>query len=72
MPAQLVLGSDLILNTPLIVDWENIRRSKQQLIDKNNQNKKNRKLHNYRVHEKVLVSDKKANKYEDFSKVLIQ
>ena len=35
-------------------------------IRKNSQNKnKNRKRNSYRIHEKVLVRDKKANKYED-------
>ena len=35
-------------------------------MDKNNQNiNKNRKPHLYKVREKLLVSDKKENKYED-------
>ena len=36
---QLVFGNYMILYTPLISDWEYIRIFKQDLIDKNNQNK---------------------------------
>ena len=34
IPGQLVLGSDMILNTPLIAEWEDIRQHKQKLLDK--------------------------------------
>ena len=37
--SKLVLLLDMIINTPFIADWRSIRRRKQQLIDKNNQNK---------------------------------
>ena len=67
MTSQMVFRRDTILNTPI---WEAIRRRKQQLTDKNNQNKnKNCKLHNYIVCEKVLVRDKRANKYKESYKV---
>ena len=58
-PGQLMFGRDMILNTPYIADWGALRRLKQQLIDKNNKTKyKNRKLHSYKVPEKVLVHEK--------------
>ena len=38
-PGKMVFGCDMILNTPLVADWEAIRRHKQELIDKNNQKK---------------------------------
>ena len=65
-PGQMVFGHDMILNTPLINDWEDFRRIKQQLIDKNNQLiNKNRKLHTYIVRENVILRNKKSNKYEE-------
>ena len=61
MPVQLVFERDITLNTPFVADWKAIRRCKQCLIDKNNQNKnKDRKLNIYRVREKVLVRDNKG------------
>ena len=58
-----MLGNDMIINTPLIIDCEYIRICKKYLINKNNQNKnKNHKPLIYRVCEKLLVRDKKANK----------
>ena len=35
MPDQLVLGRDMILNTPFISDWEDIRQRKKKVIEKN-------------------------------------
>ena len=56
IPIQLVFNHDMILNTPFIADWEVIRRRKQHLIVKNNEDKnKNSKPHIYKVREKVLV-----------------
>ena len=57
-PVQLVFGHDMILNTHCISDLEAIGIRNQELIDKNNQNKNNKSL-NYRIHEKVLVYNKK-------------
>ena len=55
-PGQLVFGSDMILNTSFIVHGEAIRRHNQNVIGKNNriENKK-RKLHTYRIWDKVLA-----------------
>ena len=65
-PGQLVFGRDRILNNPLIEDWEDIRLHKQKIINKNNQLKnKNRKPQTYRIRDKVLVRNKKANLYGD-------
>ena len=36
----MVFGNDIILTTPVIAYWKNIRQRKQKIIDKNNQNKK--------------------------------
>ena len=61
----MLFRQDVLLNAPLLDDWGAIRRRKQELIDKNNQNEnKNHKPHNYRVCGKVLVRDKKEKKYE--------
>ena len=60
----------MILNNPFISDWEAIRRPKKQLTEKNNQNKnKNCKPHIDKVCKKVLVCEKKANKYEEPYKI---
>ena len=56
----------MILNTHSMAEWEAIRRRKQQLIDKNNQNEnKNCKPHIYEIHGKVLVRNKNTNKDEE-------
>ena len=55
---QMVLGRDVILNTPFIVDWEAIRPQTQKIRDKNNRLKKNRKLYTYRIQDKVWVCKK--------------
>ena len=61
MPGQLVFGRDMILNTPFIDDWEYIRLRRQNVVDKNNQLKnKNRKLHLYRIGNKLLAHLKKG------------
>ena len=55
----------MILNTPFIADWEDIRLSKQIIIDKNNQlENKNRKPHTYIIRDRVLVCNKKVDKHE--------
>ena len=60
----MVFGSDTILNAPFVADWWAIRLRKQKIIDKNNQiGNKNCKPHIYRIRQKILVRNKKANKY---------
>ena len=62
----MVFERDIILNTPFISDWGAIRRCNKNLIDKNNQlENKNRKPHTYRIQDKLLVHNQKANKYEE-------
>ena len=61
----MVFGYYIILNTPFISEWEAIMKSNQNLIHKNNQpENKNRKPHTYTIQDKVLVCNKKVNKYE--------
>ena len=65
-PGQMIFGRDMMLNTPFIADWEDITLRKQIIIDKNNQIKnKNCKPHTYIIRDKVLVRNKKVNKYEE-------
>ena len=60
----MVFWRDMILNIPFIADWEAIRLHKKK-IDKNNQLENNNcKRHTYRNQDKVLVRNKKENKYE--------
>ena len=63
---QIVFGRDMIINTPFIAYWGTIRRLKSKIIDKNNQlENKNCKPHTFRIRDKVLVRNKKANNYEE-------
>ena len=56
----------MILNNFPISGWEDIRRNKQETIDKKNQNEnKYIKLHNYIVRGKVIVHDNKAKRDHD-------
>ena len=34
MPGHMVFGRDMVLNTPFISDWEDMRRRKKKIIDK--------------------------------------
>ena len=66
MPVHPVFGCDMVLNTPFIAEWGYIRLRKKNIIDKNNQlENNNHKPHTYRIQEKLLVHNKKANKYEE-------
>ena len=64
---QLVFGREKILNTPFVTDLEAIwLGKKRKRIDKSNQIKnKNRKMHIYRILDKVLAHNKKASNHED-------
>ena len=64
-PGQVVFRRHMILNTPFIYYWGAIGRFKQELIDKNTQNKKTCKPQNYRVSYKLLVPDETSSKYEE-------
>ena len=65
-PDQLVLGRDMILNTPIMAKWGSIRLRKQKIIDQNNQlENKNRKPHTYIIQDKLLVHKKKPDRYEE-------
>ena len=65
MPGQLIFGRDMILNMQYLADWTAIKARKQQLICKNNiiENKK-RIPHQYKVGDKVMLENHRANKYE--------
>jgi len=64
-PGQLVFGRDMILNTPYIADWTAIKARKQDLIRKNNLIKNSKRIpHQYRVGDKVMLENHRANKYE--------
>ena len=66
MPDQLVFRFDMILNIWFIAKLEAISLREQKIIDNSNQlENKNRKPHTYIIWDKVLVRNKKSNKYED-------
>ena len=65
MPGYMVFRRDMILNTPFIADWGAISLRKQKKVDKNNKlENKNRKRHTYGIRYKVLVRNKKKNRYD--------
>ena len=65
MPGKLVFRCDMILNICFIAEWKAIRLRKQKIIDKNNQLENEMgKPHIYIIRDKVLVRNKKSNKYE--------
>ena len=43
-PSQLVFGRVAILNTKFTADWELIKRRKQELIHKNNENENRKRI----------------------------
>ena len=64
-PGQLVFGRDMILNIKHTANWEYIKSRKQQIINKNNQRENSkRKIHEYKIGDKVLLHRGNENKYE--------
>ena len=65
MPGQLVFGRDMILNMQYLADWTVIKAHKQQLIHKNNIIENSKRIpHQYKVGDKVMLENHRANKYE--------
>lgn len=57
-PAQLVFGRDMILPLSFQANWEELRAQRQQRINKDNKREnRNRIHHEYKVGDKVLVTD---------------
>ena len=64
-PGQLLFGRDMILLINYKVDWELIRQKKYTQIDKDNIRKNiNRVDHDYKVRDKVMLTNNTAYKYE--------
>jgi hypothetical protein len=64
-PGQLVFGRDMILNVQHQADWTAIKRRKQELIRKNNIIENSKRIpYLYRVGDRVLLENHRANKYE--------
>ena len=69
MPGQLVFWRDMILNTQYLADWTVIKARKQQLIRKNNIIENAKCIpHQYKVGDKVMLENHRANKYEQLYK----
>ena len=57
-PAQLVFGQDSILNTRHEANWQLIKKSKQHIINKGNQQQNlNGKQHTYNKGDKILLKN---------------
>ena len=55
-PMQLVFGRESILNIKHVSNWEQIRKRKQERINRNNKRRNiHRNNHQYKVSEKILV-----------------
>ena len=64
-PGQLVFGRDMILNTQYLADWTAIKARKQQLIRKNIIIENSKRIpYQYKVGDKVMLENHRANKYE--------
>jgi transposase InsO family protein len=56
-PGQLIYGRDMLLNTQFKANWANIRKQKQDIINKNNRKENStRILHLYSVGDQVLLT----------------
>ena len=63
-PAQLIFGRDLIINRRHEIDWETIRKRKQNLINKGNEREnRNRISHTYKIGDKVLLKNAWKTKF---------
>ena len=63
-PTQLVVQRDTMLNIPFTANWQQIRKRKQTLIDKNNQREnKRRRQYEYSVNDKILIEACITDKY---------
>ena len=68
-PSQLIFGRDIILPIKHRVDWELIRQQKQTQINRDNARENKYRLdYDYKVGDKVMVTDHTAYKYETIYK----
>eukprot|EP00957_Ditylum_brightwellii_P059351 4506059-Ditylum_brightwellii.AAC.1 len=65
---QLVFGRVTILNVKHEANWKCIHERKEKLIKKNNEKeKKRKKIHHYKVADKVLAKGDMSTKYGDYA-----
>ena len=65
-PMQLVFGRDAMFNIPFTANWNDIRKRKQSIINKNNiQENKKRRQYQYSAGDKVLVEARITDKYSE-------
>jgi len=63
-PMQIVFGRDAMFNIPFTANWQQIKKRKQTLINKNNQREnKRRRKYEYSVQDKVLIEARTSDKY---------
>ena len=63
-PAQLIYGRDSIINWRHEVEWETIRKQKQELINKGNEcENRNQINHTYKQGDKVLLKHERKTKF---------
>ena len=63
-PVQLIFGRDSIINRHHEVDWETIRKRKQNLINKGNEREnRNQMNHTYKQGDKILLKNAWKTKF---------
>ena len=63
-PAQIIFGRDSIINRRHEIDWETIRKRKQNRINKGNEREnRNRISHTYKIGDKVLLKNAWKTKF---------
>ena len=63
-PTQLAFGRDHILNVKFEVDWQLIRKRKQDMINKNNERENSKRIaYNYQEGQKVLIKSEQSWNY---------
>ena len=63
-PGQLIFGRDMILPIKYTVDWELICQQNKTQINKDNIRENRKRVdHDYKVIEKVMISNNSAYKY---------
>jgi len=63
-PTQLAFGRNHILNVKFEVNWQLIRKKKQDMINKNNERENSKRIvYNYQEGQKVLIKTEQSRKY---------
>ena len=69
-PAQLVFGRDMLLNMQSLINWKELSKCKQKLVDKANLSENQKRIdYDYKVNQKVYVVKDGINRKLDGPKL---